>query len=86
MVPSCLSRECWMVIGPKFGSHCELIEKTLKLAWTYTNVDLESELHQAVCAEVSDYEPAMEALKRDNQNRKNSKLTKTKNSFRRPIH
>lgn len=78
IVPSISTRESWMVIGPTFGPNGDLIEKTLKLAWSYTNVDPKSDLYLAVCDEVSAYDIAMELLIRREQSIKASKLPRPK--------
>lgn len=67
-------RGIWIVIGSTFGPDGDLIEKTLKLAWSYTTRDHQSDLFLAVCDELSAYQLAMELVKRCEQNRKNSKL------------
>lgn len=74
IVPPLATRECWVVIGLDYGPHGDLIEKTLKLAWSYTHVDFDSELYLSVLDQLSAYEAASELLMRDSHNRKISKF------------
>lgn len=64
----------WVVIGPRHGLDGDLIEKTLKLAWSFTTNDYKSDLYLAVCYQLSGYESGMELLNRRSQCRKISKL------------